>query len=132
MREVIAYVKWEIEGARLLNFVNKNMVLNTIVYTMEVYSHQGVNVLAIFDKSIGKVDCQCGFWKKNGYACRHMFYVMKAEHLKEIPDRLVLKRATTAQWLFILGAQRLLMFQMAISGLTSLFQRLEGEYRGYA
>ncbi|QHO39279.1 uncharacterized protein DS421_4g127740 [Arachis hypogaea] len=90
-----------------------------------------------------------------------MFFVMKAEHLKEIPEEIVLRRWRTdaksaeqytenwgdysergvimrhgalhsaSQWLFFLGAQRLSMFQKTMRGIESLCKKLEMDCRAF-
>ncbi|RYR34896.1 hypothetical protein Ahy_A10g049953 [Arachis hypogaea] len=94
-REVFGDVKKEIEGVGALNQINKRRILNTMVYTLEEYEEPNVHIMASFGRSTSKVSCQCNFWKKHGYPCKDMFFVMKAEHLKEIPDKLVLRRWKT-------------------------------------
>ncbi|XP_015954341.1 protein FAR-RED ELONGATED HYPOCOTYL 3-like [Arachis duranensis] len=91
-REVFWDVKKEIEGVGALNQINKRRILNTMVYTLEEYENPNVHIIASFGRSTSKVSCQCNLWKKYGYLCKHMFFVMKAEHLKEMPDKLVLRR----------------------------------------
>ncbi|RYR65083.1 hypothetical protein Ahy_A03g011074 [Arachis hypogaea] len=91
-RELFAYVRKEIEGAGAVNLLTKKRCLNTTVYYLEEYEKPDVQVMAAFGRSTGKLDCQCFFWEKNGYPCRHMFFMMKAAHLQEIPERLVLRR----------------------------------------
>ncbi|XP_025665305.1 protein FAR1-RELATED SEQUENCE 5-like [Arachis hypogaea] len=89
-REFFADVRKEIEGAGAVNLLTKKRCLNTTVYYLEEYEKPDVQVMAAFGRGTGKLNCQCFFWEKNGYPCRHMFFVMKAEHLREIPERLVL------------------------------------------
>ncbi|XP_057744694.1 protein FAR-RED ELONGATED HYPOCOTYL 3-like [Arachis stenosperma] len=59
---------------------------------MEEYGHPGHNIVTLFDRTMTRMECRCRFWEKEGFPCRHMFFVMKHEHLKDIPNRLILKR----------------------------------------
>ncbi|RYR25935.1 hypothetical protein Ahy_B02g059983 [Arachis hypogaea] len=160
-REVFGDVKKEIEGVGALNQINKRRILNTMVYTLEEYEEPNLHITASFGRSTSKVSCQCNFWKKHGYPYKHMFFVMKEEHLKEIPDKLVLRRWRTdaksleqytkswgnvsehgvilrhgalhsaLQWMFFLGAQRLALFQKAMHGIQSLCKDLELDYKAF-
>ncbi|XP_016164818.1 protein FAR-RED ELONGATED HYPOCOTYL 3-like [Arachis ipaensis] len=160
-REVFGDVKKEIEGVGALNQINKRRILSTMVYTLEEYEKPNVQITASFGQSTSKVSCQCNFWKKHGYPCKHMFFVMKAEHLKEIPDKLVLRRWRTdvkspeqytkswddlsehgvilrhgalqsaSQWMFFLGAPRLVLFEKAMREIQSLCKDLELDYKAF-
>ncbi|XP_016206935.1 protein FAR-RED ELONGATED HYPOCOTYL 3-like [Arachis ipaensis] len=160
-REVFGDVKKEIEGVGALNLINKRRIMNTMVYSLEEYEEPDVHIMASFGWSTRNVSCQCNFWKKHGYPCKHMFFVMKAEHLKEILDKLVLMRWRTdakspeqytenwgdvsehgvilrhgalhfaSQWMFFLGAQRLALFQKAMRGIQSLCKDLELDYKAF-
>ncbi|RYR14049.1 hypothetical protein Ahy_B04g070714 [Arachis hypogaea] len=74
---------------------HKRRIMNTMVYTLEEYEEPDVHIMSSFRQSTGKLSCQCNFWKKHGYPCKHMFFVMKVEYLKEIPDKFILKRWRT-------------------------------------
>ncbi|RYR29317.1 hypothetical protein Ahy_B01g053683 [Arachis hypogaea] len=94
---------------------------------------------------------------KYGYPCRHLFFVMKHEHLRQIPEQLIMKRwtrnakvleeyvektndggdhsfllrhgvlQTTCHWLFFLGAQHFHLFGKAMKGIRELCRDLERE-----
>ncbi|XP_015939633.1 protein FAR1-RELATED SEQUENCE 5-like [Arachis duranensis] len=91
-RAIFMQVKREIDSVGGLNFVSKRRVSTTMVYTTEEYGHLGQNVVTLFENNSLKFECQCRFWEKEGFPCKHMFFVMKHEHLKDIPRRLILKR----------------------------------------
>ena len=38
--------------------------------------------------------CDCNLFKGKGIPCRHMFYVMKVEHHRKIPESMIFKRWT--------------------------------------
>ncbi|XP_072057995.1 protein FAR1-RELATED SEQUENCE 5 [Arachis hypogaea] len=91
-REVFTDVKKQIVQAAALILISKKRCLNTMVYMVEEYEQPATRVKVAYGRSTGKIDCQCNFWRKNGYPCRHMFFVMKSEHVTTIPDALVLQR----------------------------------------
>ncbi|XP_025642007.1 protein FAR1-RELATED SEQUENCE 5 [Arachis hypogaea] len=91
-RAIFVLVKKEIDGVGAVNFVSKRRVSTTMVYTMEEYGHPGHNIVTLFDRTMTRMECRCRFWEKEGFPCRHIFFVMKHEHLKDIPNRLILKR----------------------------------------
>ncbi|RYQ82496.1 hypothetical protein Ahy_B10g101083 isoform B [Arachis hypogaea] len=145
-------VKKEIEGAGALILISTRRIMNTMIYTLEEYEDPDVHIMSSFGRSTRKLSCLCNFWKKQGYPCKHMFFVMKAEHLKEIPEKIVLRRWRTdaksaehergvilghgalhsaSQWLFFLGAQRLSMSQKAMRGIESLCKELEMDCRAF-
>ncbi|KAL4373444.1 hypothetical protein AHAS_Ahas05G0082400 [Arachis hypogaea] len=102
---------------------------------------------------------QCNIGRKNGYPCRHMLFVMKVEHLAEIPEPFVLKGwrldgksldkylenwdessergylprhgalYSTSQWLFFLVTHNLAMFHKAMDGIVSLCEMLKANYK---
>ncbi|XLR59537.1 hypothetical protein S83_010209 [Arachis hypogaea] len=63
-----------------------------MVYTVEEYGFPGQNVVALYDLKRGRLVCRCGFWEKKSFPCRNIFLVMKYEHVKIIPERLILRR----------------------------------------
>ncbi|RYR17995.1 hypothetical protein Ahy_B03g062637 [Arachis hypogaea] len=63
-----------------------------MVYTVEEYGFLGQNVVALYDPKRGRLVCRCGFWEKEGFPYRHMFFVMKHEHVKRILESLILRR----------------------------------------
>ncbi|XP_072066931.1 protein FAR1-RELATED SEQUENCE 8-like [Arachis hypogaea] len=89
---IFTQVKKEIDSISVVNFVIKRRVSTTMVYMVEEYGFPGQNVVALYDPKRGRLVCRCGFWEKEGFPCRHMFFVMKHEHLKRIPERLILSR----------------------------------------
>ncbi|RYR65013.1 hypothetical protein Ahy_A03g011015 [Arachis hypogaea] len=89
---IFTQVKKEIESISIVNFVSKRRVSTTMVYTVEEYGFPGQNVVALYDPKRGRLVCRCGFWEKEGFPCRHMFFVMKHEHIKRIPESLILRR----------------------------------------
>ncbi|XP_020992429.2 protein FAR1-RELATED SEQUENCE 5-like [Arachis duranensis] len=91
-REVFTDVKKQIVQAAALILISKKRCLNTMVYMVEEYEQPATRIKVAYGRSTGKIDCQCNFWRKNGYPCRHMFFVMKSEHVTTIPDALVLQR----------------------------------------
>ncbi|QHO07714.1 Protein FAR-RED ELONGATED HYPOCOTYL [Arachis hypogaea] len=94
-REVFGDVKKEIDGVGALILISKRRIMNTMVYTLEEFEEPDVHIMSSFGRSSWKLSCQCNFWKKHGYPCKHMFFIMKAEHLKDIPDKIVLRRWKT-------------------------------------
>ncbi|XP_016199463.1 protein FAR1-RELATED SEQUENCE 5-like [Arachis ipaensis] len=91
-RVIFMQVKREIDVVGGLNFVSKRRFSTTMVYTTKEYGHPGQNVVTLFDNNSLKFECRCRFWEKEGFLCKHIFLVMKHEHLKDIPSRLILKR----------------------------------------
>ncbi|XP_016185908.1 protein FAR1-RELATED SEQUENCE 5-like [Arachis ipaensis] len=89
-REVFTDVKKQIVRAAALILISKKRCLNTMVYTDEEYKLPAMRIKVAFGRSLEKIDCQCNFWRKNRYPCKHMFFVMKSEHVTAIPDALVL------------------------------------------
>ncbi|RYQ90794.1 hypothetical protein Ahy_B09g096786 [Arachis hypogaea] len=85
-------MKKEIESVEALNLITKRRFLNTMVHTLEKFEKPDVHIMSSFRRSTENLNCQCYLLKEHSYPCRHMFFVMKVEHLKAIPDKLVLKR----------------------------------------
>ncbi|RYQ83110.1 protein FAR1-RELATED SEQUENCE 9 [Arachis hypogaea] len=157
-RAIFGDVKKEIESVSSVNFVGVKRSLTTKVYTVEEYGRPGRNIMVLCDKNMGKLECRCKFWRIQGYPCKHMFFVMKHEHLLAIPGSLVLKRWTkeakaleayvektddncdrgfllrhgalhsASRWLFFLGAQKISLFTIALDGIRSLCATLESEF----
>ncbi|RYR50143.1 hypothetical protein Ahy_A07g036720 [Arachis hypogaea] len=73
----------ELEVVASVNFVGVRRSFTTKVYTVDKFEHLGRPLV-----------CDCYFWDTHGYPCKHMFFVMKHEHVMEVPKRLVLKRWT--------------------------------------
>ncbi|RYQ97133.1 hypothetical protein Ahy_B08g093144 [Arachis hypogaea] len=91
-REIFVDAKKEIVGAGAVNFVAKIRRSTTMVYTLEEYGDPGREVIVLYDRVSMKMECRCNFWSQKGIPCRHMFFVMKHEHLTRIPERMDLKR----------------------------------------
>ena len=91
-RAVFNEVKKEMDRVGTVNFVSRKRVSTTILYITEDYGNPGRRVMTLFENNVVKLECCCRFWERLGYPCRHMFFVMKHEHLKAIPDRLIVKR----------------------------------------
>ncbi|MED6121955.1 hypothetical protein PIB30_117136 [Stylosanthes scabra] len=156
-KAVFGDVRLEIERVAVVNLVRLGRSLTTKIYTLEDYGFSGRNVIVLFDINMGMMKCSCGRWCKNGYPCRHMFFVMKSEHLKQIPRHLILKRwtrdaksldeyvektkdngdrsfllchgalHTASQWLFFLGAQKFHLYEKAMKTIRELCAELERE-----
>ncbi|XP_057723552.1 protein FAR-RED ELONGATED HYPOCOTYL 3-like [Arachis stenosperma] len=126
-REMFRNVKKEIERVGTLNQINKRRILTTMVYTIEEYENPNVQITTSYGRSTRKVSCQCNLWSKHGYPCKHMFFVLKAGHLKKIPDTLILRRwradAKTPE--------QLALFQKAMRGIQSLCKELEMDYKAF-
>ncbi|XP_020964684.1 protein FAR1-RELATED SEQUENCE 5-like isoform X2 [Arachis ipaensis] len=155
-RTIFTNVKKEIDAVGALNFVSKRRVSTTVVYTMEEYGNPGKPVVTLIDMNTTKLECRCNFCAKEGIPCRHIFFVMKHEHLKTIPHRLILKRwrkdvkavedysekkdvaddrgfllqhgalHAAAQWLLFLSAQSHELFNVAMRGIRSMCVDMEG------
>ncbi|RYR21665.1 protein FAR1-RELATED SEQUENCE 9-like [Arachis hypogaea] len=160
-REVFTDVKKQIVQTVALILISKKRCLNTMVYTVEEYEQPATRIKVAYGRSTGKIHYQCNFWRKNGYPCRHMFFVMKSEHVTTIPDALVLQRwrlnvksiesyverwagtseagfllrhgalHTASHRLFLIGAQKLSLFRKALNGVLTLCRELELEYRAF-
>ncbi|RYR50573.1 hypothetical protein Ahy_A07g037199 [Arachis hypogaea] len=139
-------VKKELEAVASVNFVGVRQLLTTKVYTVDEFGHPGRPIVILCDKNMGRLQCDCYFWDTHGYPCKHMFFVMKHEHVMEVPKCLVLKRWTkdakhvgkyveknmmmgalhsASHWLFFLGAQQFGLFTEAMKGLQELRAKLE-------
>ncbi|RYR72818.1 hypothetical protein Ahy_A02g007033 [Arachis hypogaea] len=149
-------VRNEIVGVALVNLVGLQRSLTTKIYTIDEYGQPGREIVVLYDKNMGRMKCGCNFWNKHGYPCKHMFFVMKHEHLPNIPDGLVLKRWTkkakaleahkekidvdadqacllhhgalhlACHWLFFLGSQKYDLFRKEMKGIHNLCVHLEG------
>ncbi|XP_057734470.1 protein FAR1-RELATED SEQUENCE 5-like [Arachis stenosperma] len=156
-KEVFADVKREIERVTVVNLVRLRRSLNMRVYSLEEYGSPGRVILVLFDRNMGRLKCRCDGWTKYGYPCRHLFFVMKHEHLQEIPEQLIMKQwtknakaleeyvektndggdrsfllrhgalHTACCWLFFLGAQQFHLFGKAMKGIRELCRDLERE-----
>ncbi|RYR78478.1 hypothetical protein Ahy_A01g003297 [Arachis hypogaea] len=91
-QELFLDVRREIEGVRAVIFVAKVRRSTTMVYTVEDYGIPGRPLTLLYDRVVNRVQCPCQFWLRKGYPCRHIFFVLKHEHARKIPSRLVLKR----------------------------------------
>nr|XP_029145186.1 protein FAR1-RELATED SEQUENCE 9-like [Arachis hypogaea] len=89
---IFTQVKKEIDSISVVNFVSKRRVSTTMVYTVKEYGFSGQNVVALYDPKRGRLVSRCGFWEKEDFPCRHMFFVMKHKHVKRIPEQLILRR----------------------------------------
>ncbi|RYR08042.1 hypothetical protein Ahy_B05g075590 [Arachis hypogaea] len=89
---IFTQVKKEIESISVVNFVSKRRVSTTMVYMVEEYGFPGQNVVALYDPKRGRLVCRCRFSEKEGFPCRHIFFVMKHEHVKRISESLILRR----------------------------------------
>ncbi|MED6163014.1 hypothetical protein PIB30_119231 [Stylosanthes scabra] len=153
-REVFFDVCKEIEGISRVIYVSKNRVSTTMVYTIEDYGESGLHIRVLYDRDGKRFDCPCNLWKKKGFSCRHMFFVMKYEHLMEIPESLILNRwrkdaksvekyvetssdgsertfllrhgalHSATQWLVYVGAKSHTIFSKAISSQGNLAKTL--------
>ncbi|XP_057739782.1 protein FAR-RED ELONGATED HYPOCOTYL 3-like [Arachis stenosperma] len=90
--EIFVDAKKEIVGVGAVNFLAKIIHSTTMVYTLEEYSDSGREMMVLYDRVSRKMECRCNFWSQKGIPCRHIFFVMKHDHLTQIPERLVLKR----------------------------------------
>ncbi|RYR39069.1 hypothetical protein Ahy_A09g044488 [Arachis hypogaea] len=156
-RAVFGDVKREIESVSSVNFVGVRRSLTMKVYTVEEYGYLGRHIVVLCDKNMGKLECHCNFWKIQGFPCKHIFFVMKHEHMLTIPSSLVLKCWTkeaklleayvektddggnrvfllrhgtlhsVSRWLFFLGAQQVGLFAVALEGIHRLCATLESE-----
>ncbi|XP_052107611.1 protein FAR1-RELATED SEQUENCE 9-like [Arachis duranensis] len=93
-RTVFNDVKKELEAAAFINFVGGRQLLTTKVYTVDEFGHPGRPIVVLCDKNMGRLQCDCYFWDTHRYPCKHMFFVMKHEHVMEVQKCLVLKRWT--------------------------------------
>ncbi|GFP93659.1 protein far1-related sequence 5 [Phtheirospermum japonicum] len=64
------------------------------IYSVHEYSKPHLKSTMKFDKNSLSFECSCLQLETVGWPCAHMFAVMKAEHMKEIPSTCVLKRWT--------------------------------------
>ncbi|XP_016165870.2 uncharacterized protein LOC107608665 [Arachis ipaensis] len=161
-RELFADVKKEIEGVGAVNFVAKVRRSTTMVYTLEEYREPGRHLIVLYDRVLSNLVCPCYFWNKKGYPCRHMFFVMKYEHLTEIPDRLVLKKwrqdakslehyvevtddgsersillrhgalHTASQWMLFVGSRKSSFFIKAMNGIRAICEDLEANCKDFS
>ncbi|XP_025702657.1 protein FAR1-RELATED SEQUENCE 5-like [Arachis hypogaea] len=153
-RAIFSLVKKEIDAVRVVNYVAKRRISTTIVYTTEEYGNPSRTFITQFDRNMGKFLCHCRFWEREGFPCRHMFFVMKYEHVQEIPHRLVLTRwwkdaksidayveqgeaddergflmrhgalHEASQWLLSLSARNQVVYTEAVKGIRALCTRL--------
>ncbi|XP_020992447.1 protein FAR-RED ELONGATED HYPOCOTYL 3-like [Arachis duranensis] len=89
---IFTQVKKDIDSISVVNFVSKRRVSTTMVYMVEEYGFLGQNVVALYDPKRMRLICRCRFWEKEGFPCKHMFFIMKHEHVKRIPERLILRQ----------------------------------------
>ncbi|KAL4305684.1 hypothetical protein AHAS_Ahas16G0102900 [Arachis hypogaea] len=153
-RAIFSLVKKEIDAVGVVNYVAKRRISATTVYTTEEYGNPGRTFITQFDRNMGKLLCHCRFSEREGFPCRHMFFVMKYEHVQEIPHRLVLTRwrkdaksidayvergeaddergflmrhgalHEASQWLLFLGARNQVVYTEAVKGIRALCTRL--------
>ncbi|KAL4276372.1 hypothetical protein AHAS_Ahas20G0200600 [Arachis hypogaea] len=91
-KEIYRLVKKEIQAVVALELIEDQSISRTIIY--KVYHHENRDRLytVMFDCNDKNIECECKRWNTEGISCRHMFYVMKREACKEIPEKLILKR----------------------------------------
>ncbi|RYR08046.1 hypothetical protein Ahy_B05g075595 [Arachis hypogaea] len=137
---IFTQVKKEIESISVVNFVSKRRVSTTMVYTVEEYEFPGQNVVALYDPKRGRLA---------------YFFVMKHEHVKRIPESLILRRwrkdvktvneytekmgledergfllrhgalHATSQWMLFVGSQNDDLYKKCMSGIKQICCDLE-------
>ncbi|RYQ84442.1 hypothetical protein Ahy_B10g103777 [Arachis hypogaea] len=142
-KEIYRLVKKEIQAVVALELIEDQSISRTIIY--KVYHHENRDRLytVMFDCNDKNIECECKRWNTEGISCRHMFYVMKREACKEIPEKLILKRwnkrakhfsneinirqtlSVATTWMSFIGAQELPLFHQTMKEVCRLIREIE-------
>ncbi|XP_020417986.1 protein FAR1-RELATED SEQUENCE 5 [Prunus persica] len=88
-------VRHEIEACSALTHDNVMHNFGGRVYVLSKYDEPHNNWTCIYHGGENmRIECGCRKYESEGIPCCHLFYVMKCEHLTEIPPALIMKRWT--------------------------------------
>ncbi|GER38837.1 FAR1-related sequence 5 [Striga asiatica] len=91
-RNMFFIVREEIKKEAVLLSKIEHEFGSTKMYSVYEYSKPDLTLTVKFDKDSRLSECSCLQFETVGWPCAHMFAVMKAEHIKEIPSTCVMKR----------------------------------------
>ncbi|CAL8168029.1 unnamed protein product [Prunus armeniaca] len=88
-------VRHEIESCSTLTHDNVMHNFGGLVYVLSKYGEPHNNWTCVYHGGENMlIECGCWKYESEGIPCCHLFYVMKCEHLTEIPPALIMKRWT--------------------------------------
>ncbi|CAL2247213.1 unnamed protein product [Prunus armeniaca] len=88
-------VRHEIESCSALTHDNVMHNFGGRVYVLSKYGEPHNNWTCVYHGGENmRIECGCRKYESEGIPCCHLFYVMKCEHLTEIPPALIMKRWT--------------------------------------
>ncbi|CAL8097001.1 unnamed protein product [Prunus armeniaca] len=91
----IVLVRHEIESCSTLTYDNVMHNFEGRVYVLSKYGEPHNNWTCVYHGGENmRIECGCRKYESEGIPCCHLFYVMKCEHLTEIPPALIMKRWT--------------------------------------
>ncbi|KAH9698158.1 protein FAR1-RELATED SEQUENCE [Citrus sinensis] len=81
------------QEAILIQFEALNCT-NTNYYTLTQFGNVDIKWTVVYNKPTNKIDCSCQIMDSAGISCQHMFYVMKVEQFRNIPNNMILHQWT--------------------------------------
>ncbi|KAH0972676.1 hypothetical protein GBA52_024832 [Prunus armeniaca] len=95
MHRCFVLVRHEIESCSTLTHDNVMHNFGGPVYVLSKYGEPHNNWTCVYHGGENMlIECGCRKYESEGIPCCHLFYVMKCEHLTEIPPALIMKRWT--------------------------------------
>ncbi|KAK3218619.1 hypothetical protein Dsin_012589 [Dipteronia sinensis] len=95
-----------------------------VVYHFDMFGFQEVDADGVWDSEKHNqplISCDCNLFGGKGIPYRYMFYVMKIEHLKKIPESMIFKRWTkSARVTFLSSFSQMMSFRRESIFLGSL------------
>ena len=91
-RTAFLRVQNEIKHEQLLFVVNRLENDGNRTYTISEYQRQSFTWEVKYYPDDQRMQCSCLFFESYGFPCRHLFTIMKAEHLNQIPSTCIMKR----------------------------------------
>uniref|UniRef100_A0A2N9GAZ5 SWIM-type domain-containing protein n=1 Tax=Fagus sylvatica TaxID=28930 RepID=A0A2N9GAZ5_FAGSY len=91
-RTAFLRVRNEIKHEQLLFVVNRLENDGNRTYTISEYQRQSFTWEVKYYPDDQRMQCSCLFFESYGFPCRHLFTIMKAEHLNQIPSTCIMKR----------------------------------------
>ncbi|KAJ1393906.1 Zinc finger, PMZ-type [Sesbania bispinosa] len=90
--DIFKDVKYEIERAGGLNVIERSIEGDNVVFKLKEYCKPRSERFVVYDKENSKFVCDCRLFESCGIPCRHIFCVMRLEHIDVIPPCMICNR----------------------------------------